>query len=166
LHVYERAIVDGCSAANLGQAGTGLVEQARRDLEGEGFDPQAAHYDWTVQNACRDRYSARGAIDEVAGLLAKGLGDASLLRLEARFSIGRVELPARGAVPPPEPSAYRASPLGGPAGLPVFEHAALIGHLLEGPFVVDGGTFTWLIGDGWSLAVDALGDAVATKENG
>jgi hypothetical protein len=43
--------------------------------------------------------------------------------------------------------------------IPVYPFAALPGRTTAGPLLADGGTFTWLVTDGWSLSVDALGDA-------
>lgn len=165
LHVYERALVSGVDAAAVAVAGRLLLERARRDLSGEGFDPDAAEYDWTLQNDARERAAASGAIDAVAPVLIENVSGASLLRLDARFAIGQVERPMHVIAAAVEPSAHRASPLAA-AGLPVFEHGALYGQILDGPCVVDGGTFTWLIGAGWRVAVDAFGDAVVTQEEG
>jgi acetophenone carboxylase len=164
LHVYECALLGVPDTANLAASGAGLAEQARRDLAGEGFDPARASYSWTVQDAARERVTASGDIGEVAGSLATGLAAPTLLRLEARFAIGRVERPEATVGGAAAPGGYRASSLGGVDGLPVFEHGALYGQTLMGPCVVDGGTFTWLITDGWSLAVDTRGDAVVTRE--
>jgi len=165
LHVYERGLVGGADATALIDAGRGLVERARRDLSGEGFDPDLASYDWTVQNAARERFQASGDIAQVAGQLADAMADPQLLRLDARFAIGQVTLPPREVASQTAPATHRASPLGGPDGLPVYEHAALYGRRLQGPCVVDGGTFTWLIGKGWHLDVDACGDALLTAED-
>ncbi len=165
LHVYERALVGKRDAGALAEAGRGLVVQARRDLSGEGFDPDASEYHWTVQNDARERASASGDIDAVAGSLFDDLRDISLLRLDARFSVGQVDLPARASVPIPEPSAHRDSPLADTGELPVYEHEALVGHTIDGPCVVDGGTFTWLIESGWNLQVDVYGDGIAIKNS-
>ena len=35
---------------------------------------------------------------------------------------------------------------------------------LDGPVLVDGGAFTWLVSEGWSLAIDEHGDAVADPD--
>jgi len=48
----------------------------------------------------------------------------------------------------------------------VHAHAALIGQSLMGPLVVDGGTFTWYVGPGWSMEVDERGDGRLTRRNG
>jgi len=165
LHVYERALVGERDASALAEAGRGLVVQARRDLSGEGFDPDESEYSWTVQNDARERASASGDIDAVAGTLFNDLQDISLLRLDARFKVGQVDLPARPSAPSPEPSGHRDSPLAESGGLPVYEHAALTGHTIDGPFVVDGGTFTWLIDSGWNLQVDVYGDGIVTKNS-
>ena len=162
LHVYERALDTATTAADLVAAGATLVTQARRDLAGEGFDPATADYAWTVQDAARRRVTATGTIEAVADALLAELPAADLLRLEARVVIGQVALPVREASPatPDE----RASPLGTAGRLPLHAHASLPGRTVAGPCAVDGGTFTWLVGRGWTLAVDAHGDAVATRE--
>ncbi|MEQ8233740.1 MAG: hydantoinase/oxoprolinase family protein [Gammaproteobacteria bacterium] len=163
LHVYERGLVDSVDAATLVAAGTTLLRQARRDLAGEGFDADAASYTWTVQNDARERVTASGTLEDVAAALCEGLSGASLLRLDARFSIGQVSLPARAPAAAPSRHGERASSFGVENRLPVYQHATLAGHVIEGPCVVDGGTFTWLVGAGWRLDVDARGDAVATR---
>ena len=160
LHVYECALI---GTADVAAAGTGLMEQARRDLEGEGFDPSAATYDWTVQNAAREQSTASGDIEQVSASLTENLRAPTLLRLDARFSIGRVDRPERAPAGDPAPTEHRRSPFAGADGLPVFEHGALYGRTLNGPCVVDGGTFTWFLTDGWSLAVDTRGDAIAIR---
>jgi acetophenone carboxylase len=164
LHVYECA-TDGV-AAHVRDAGMELLAQARRDLAGEGFEPAAARYEWTLENDARKQVSARTSGAKGLDKLAARLPDASLLRLAARFALGEVLLPERAVSAAPEITAHRASPLaaGAGAGLPVYQHAALSGHRIAGPCVVDGGTFTWLIEAGWSIAIDKHGDAVATRE--
>ena len=41
---------------------------------------------------------------------------------------------------------------------------ALIGQELTGPLLADGGTYTWLVSDGWVLSTDARGDASLTRK--
>ena len=50
--------------------------------------------------------------------------------------------------------------------MPVHAWSSLAGRTLDGPLLVDGGAFTWLIGEGWSLQVDEYGDATATRASG
>ncbi len=165
LHVYERGLTGAVGVDAVVAAGDALAREARRDLAGEGFDPDAASYHWTVQNAARERFEAAGAITTVAPTLVAGLGDASLLRLDARFVLGRVVLPTQVPGGAPAPLGERASPLGQDGRLPVYAHSALPGHVIDGPAAVDGGTFTWLVSTGWRLAVDEFGDALATRED-
>ncbi len=161
-HVYERAV--GGDAASLRDAGQALLAQARRDLVGEGFDPAAARYAWTLANDARREVTAKGAGAKVFEQLATRLPDGTLLRLDARFALGAVTLPSRPRGPAPAPSGSRDSALAPAPGLPVYQHAELAGHAIVGPCVVDGGTFTWLLEPGWRLEVDAHGDGVATRE--
>jgi len=164
LHVYERALMGAADSDAVLAAGRDLGVRARRDLAAEGFDPDAARYQWTVQNSARERIVAEGDIESALPRLSDGQRDSATLRLDARLAIGQVE-PVRHAVSPaPVPRALRESALGDGHPLPVYDHDTLYGQQLTGPCVVDGGTFTWLIGSGWSLEVDTYGDALATRE--
>lgn len=164
LHVYERALTGKPDVAALTAAAQNLIGQAQRDLRGEGFDPAAASYHWTVQNAARERAETTGDVACAAAKLVEALPDAGLLRLDARYAVGRVDLPARAAREAAAPAAHRDSSLGSDGRLPVYEHDALYGRSLAGPCVIDGGTFTWLLGSGWTLDVDVYGDALAIRE--
>jgi N-methylhydantoinase A/oxoprolinase/acetone carboxylase beta subunit len=164
LHVYERALTGKPDVAALRAAAHGLIEQARRDLRGEGFEPDAASYHWTVQNPARERAEMTGDVASAAASLVEALPDAALLRLDARYAVGRVDLPARIALDAAAPTGHRDSPLGSAGQLPVYRHDALYGRTLAGPCVIDGGTFTWLLGGGWMLDVDVHGNALASRE--
>jgi len=160
LHVYERALVGG--AGETAAAARQLHERARRDLGGEGFDPDAARQIWALEGAGGGTVEREGEGPASAEALLEELPDPQLLRLEARFHIGRIAIPPR-APASGEPSGRRQSPLGRDASLPVYAHDALYGAALAGPCVVDGGTFTWLLGVGWDLSIDARGDGVARR---
>ena len=164
LHVYERALTDSSKPESLSAAGSAMLEQARRDLQGEGFDPGMASYAWTLQSAARERIRIEGTLEDVAPALARSVAEGSLLRLDARFPLGAVELPQPPVGPVPEPHSQRQSPLSLAGTLPVYAHDTLRGHTLDGPLVVDGGTFTWFVSAGWRLVVDAAGDALLTRE--
>lgn len=157
LHVYERALIGADRASEAAAAARTLEEQARRDLRGEGFDPDRATYAWEVTAEDGGRTSADGPAKDAVGALGIGKG-AVLLRLSASIpalpSGGEFELPDRGA----SAGEPKATTRGGRA---VYEHAALRGKTVEGPCVVDGGNFTWNIASGWSLSVDGRGDATA-----
>lgn len=164
LHVYERALIAG-DASELGAAVDALGAQAARDLAGEGFDPARAEYAWELENADGGRVDAQGvgatAVRELVRLDAP-----TLLKLTARWRIERHPLPPRPRLAGDSLRGTRSSVLTPTGSLPVHAHAALLGHSLDGPLVVDGGTFTWYVGAGWTLAVDAHGDAVLTRRAG
>ena len=92
LHVYERALTAKPEVAALTAAAQNLIEQAQRDLRGEGFDPAAASYHWTVQNAARERAETTGDVACAAVTLVEALPDAGLLRLDARYAVHPVEI--------------------------------------------------------------------------
>jgi acetophenone carboxylase len=49
--------------------------------------------------------------------------------------------------------------------MPVYLHDVLYGNEIAGPCIVDGGSFTWLIGKGWDLQVDLQGDGIVRRSN-
>ena len=162
LHVYERALTGGDAAADLHAAGSTLAAQAARDLAGEGFDPAQADFEWEIEGAGNRRAGATGTLEAVTQTLL-GVAEPDLLRLTARFRIDRQPLPARVREGGDSARGARTSPLAADGRLPVHAHAGLIGRTVEGPLVVDGGTFTWYVGPRWTLAVDARGDARITR---
>ncbi len=164
LHVYERALVTPHKQAEIESGGIGLRVQAQRDLRGEGFPPDEANYLWETEDGTGRRRTVQGALD-TAELAADF--DAQLLRLTARYSISKQNIPAQTAATGALSHANaRPSVLGKNGHLPVYDHAALIGRTLVGPLVVDGGTFTWYVGSGWQIAVDLWGDAALHRTSG
>jgi N-methylhydantoinase A/oxoprolinase/acetone carboxylase beta subunit len=150
VHVYESAVTGADEAS---AAADTLADEARRDLRGEGFDPSSARLVWEVRDGDGSRHHAEGDID------AALVGTPRLVRLTARAALPRLDKPPA--------SAARAEPAAGTrGGLPVSAWSSLAGQRLDGPALVDGGAFTWLIGPGWSLEVDVHGDALASRTGG
>lgn len=149
VHVYESAVnsVDAARAA-----AERLADEALRDLEGEGFASDEASLHWEVRGTRGDRGNSDGSID--AALSA--VDDPSLVRLMARFSLASLEKVAAADAPAGGGAGERG-------GIPTHDWTAVAGSTVTGPGLVDGGSFTWLIGPGWTLDVDATGDAVATR---
>ena len=162
LHVYERALADGNKS--LEASGLQLFQQARRDLSGEGFDPDQADYTWQIDTADGTSGSAEGDVDRMLEALGRR-EDAQLLRLEARFELPRIKISDREKTSAPEHVEKRASVLGTDGEITVFLHDEVYGHRVQGPCIVDGGSFTWLIGNGWQLDVDLRGDGIARRSN-
>ncbi|GAA1279701.1 hydantoinase/oxoprolinase family protein [Pseudonocardia aurantiaca] len=147
VHVYESAVNSDDAARAAAER---LTEEARRDLRGEGFDPDTAILHWEVRGSDGSRATAEGAVD------AALRGHSSLVRLTARSP-----LPSLAKVEAGSP-AERAE-TGERGGIPTHSWASVAGSTVPGPALVDGGSFTWLVGEGWSLEVDPHGDAVATR---
>lgn len=139
LHVYERAVVSADPVREITEAGAGLQAQAVRDLQGEGFEPSRASFVWEIEDACGQQRSANGAL--IATALCGGLKP-QLLRLTARFAIAKPILPKYTASTAAAVKEQRASPLAPAGHLPVHNHSTLFGRNLQGPAVVEGGTFT------------------------
>ena len=162
LHVYERALINGNN--DLLTSGLQLFQQAQRDLSGEGFDPSKADYTWQIDTANREEVRAQGDVDTMLDTLGRR-ADAQLLRLEARFALPQIKISDRERTPAPGYIEKRSSVLGADGKIAVYLHDKLYGHHIQGPCIVDGGSFTWLIGAEWQLQVDLRGDSVARKSN-
>lgn len=148
VHVYESAVG---SMAEAGAVAGDLRDQARRDLNGEGLDPGTAHYTFEI------KHSAGTAIaeDDPATALAAVTGKPELVTLTASVELPSLQLPAAGS----DGQRVRS----GNRGRPAYRWEQMAGVTVDGPALVDGGSFTWLVDPGWSMAVDQHGDAVLTK---
>jgi N-methylhydantoinase A/oxoprolinase/acetone carboxylase beta subunit len=144
VHVYERTLgVDASDQAGVDQAVADLTESARRDLAGEGFDPDSAEIEVEKDTSERD-----GRVDVV--------------RVRARQ-----RLETFGPPPRADGAAAASStrtlllPDGTSVDAPVLDWTTLApGTRLDGPAVAAGGSMTCLVPPGWVLEVDQLGDAV------
>lgn len=160
LHVYEMSLVDGNKS--LAASGLQLFQQSQRDLRGEGFDPGEAEYTWHVDTSNGAGGPVTGDVETMLDSLGRK-ADAQLLRLEARFALPQINIPDREKTSAPANIETRPSVLGADGEIAVYMHHELYGHQIPGPCIVDGGSFTWLIGAGWQLQVDLKGDGIARR---
>lgn len=160
VHVYESK-VDASDTKGLARSGDALMTEAARDLRSEGFDPQAALFMWEVRSGSAPDWSAGESLTD----LVDAFGDqVELVRLTARFPLPRLEaLEISTGDLTGGPPARRPSPLGADGFLPVFDARYLPSAAQPGPLLIDGGTFTWLVSDGWTLTVDSVGDGLLTR---
>ncbi|MGW6281272.1 hydantoinase/oxoprolinase family protein [Kribbella sp. NPDC055071] len=151
VHVYESAVQD---ADHLVRIGGRLADEATRDLRGEGFSPEQASLQWELRSA---GHMVRGEGGTPEGLVADLDGEANLVRLTARYPL-----------PSLEPLAAETGTTGASrtsrGGIPAYTEADLVDSQLKGPLLVDGGEYTWLVTDGWSISTDAYGDAALHRE--
>lgn len=157
VHVYESALT---SAVQLSHVGDELSDQARRDLRGEGFDPDKASYHWELRTADATVRSATGQPEEMLPALK---GEPTLARLTASYPLPTFEQPDAEASGSATSSGSRPSPYGVDGQLHTYEASGVVGSELNGPLLVDGGSYTWLVTDGWSLSTDARGNASLTR---
>jgi N-methylhydantoinase A/oxoprolinase/acetone carboxylase beta subunit len=142
VHVYERSLgVVASDAEAIDAAVEAMKATGRRDLAGEGFDPDNASFE--VEEDRSD-----GRVDVV--------------RVRARHTLQSHDPPRRHPGPSAPPST-RAMILadGERADVPIHDWTALgTGSRIDGPAVAAGGTMTCLIPPEWSLQIDELGDGV------
>jgi N-methylhydantoinase A/oxoprolinase/acetone carboxylase beta subunit len=152
VHVYESAVHGG----GVQPITDRLTGEALRDLRGEGFDARYATLEWEIRSATG---SVRGEGEEPGGVVATLEGAPTLVRLTARYPLPRLdepELDGRGSA---TSTGARASSFGTAGELPTYDADDLTGTELRGPLLADGGSYTWLVTDGWSLSTDARGNA-------
>jgi acetophenone carboxylase len=157
VHVYESAVT-GTAVQPITDRLTG---EALRDLRGEGFDARYATLEWEIRSAAG---SVRSEGDDPGGVVATLEGPPTLVRLTARFPLPRLDEPELAAGGSATSTGARSSSFVAGGELPTYDADDLTGADLRGPLLVDGGSYTWLITDGWSLSTDARGNAALLKE--
>jgi len=159
VHVYESAVPGSDPVAAAKKIAADLKDEATRDLRGEGFDLGTAEFAWEVRGPQAELTTAVGDID------AALTGTPTLVKLRASCPLPSVEYTASAPPNPnPQPASTRSSALDSAGSLRAYAYRDLAGASVAGPSLVDGGSFTWLIGEGWSAAIDDRGDAALTKE--
>jgi N-methylhydantoinase A/oxoprolinase/acetone carboxylase beta subunit len=168
MHVYERSL--GVAAVEDHDAvvtAVGDMEAAgRRDLAGEGFDPDRAEIDVELEvhgGSGRRTVRARDASSALAGL--DGTTRVDVVRVRARQRLEPCQPPRRAGGGEAEP-VLRTLLLtdGGTTRAPVHEWTGLIpGSRVDGPALAAGGSMTCLVPPGWVLEVDDLGDAALRR---
>lgn len=157
VHVYESAV----AGTALHPVADRLTGEALRDLRGEGFDARYATWEWELRSGGD---SVRGEGEHPGGLVATLEGVPTLVRLTARYPLPRLEEPELGDAGSATPTGSRSSSFGPGRELPTYDADDLTGTDVRGPLLVDGGSYTWLVTDGWSLSTDARGNAALRKE--
>jgi N-methylhydantoinase A/oxoprolinase/acetone carboxylase beta subunit len=168
VHVYERSL--GVTAEPgrdaVVAAAADMAAAGRRDLAGEGFDPDEAETETELDvHDGEGRRTVRGgdAAQALAGL--DGTSHVDVVRVRVRRRL-------QACQPPPRPGGGRAEPThrtlllagGGSTQAPVYDWAALPpGSRVEGPALAAGGSMTCLVPPGWVLEVDDLGDAALRR---
>ncbi len=158
VHLYERSVGAGASAEAAEEA---LRDAAVRDLEAEGFDPEAATIDVELE------FSGDTPDPGDAGN-GDGSGDVELVRVRARYPVGTYEpaaRPARDSGSPPTALGERTLKLGGePVTAPVYDWDGLVGGgAVDGPALAVGETMSCLVPPGWTLAVDEYANGTLTS---
>ncbi|MFL6132394.1 MAG: hydantoinase/oxoprolinase family protein [Nocardioidaceae bacterium] len=156
VHVYESALT---GASQLESVGAGLVDEAHRDLRGEGFAPERATLEWELRAGESAAAGEGGSPSALTGDLD---GEPTLVKLTARYPLPTLEQPKVANGGSGRPSGSRSSVYGTDGTIHTYAAADVAGGELSGPLLVDGGSYTWLVTHGWTLATDNLGDAELT----
>jgi N-methylhydantoinase A/oxoprolinase/acetone carboxylase beta subunit len=168
VHVYERSL--GVAAAEgrdtvVTTAGD-MAAAGRRDLAGEGFDPDQAEIDVELEVHDGGGHRSVRAAD-VSSALA-GLDAAThvdVVRVRARQRLEPRQPPPRAGDGEPEPALRGLLLTGGGATLaPVHDWAGLTpGRRIAGPALAVGGSMTCLVPPDWAMEIDDLGDAALRR---
>lgn len=172
VHVYERSL--GVAAADgrgeVTSAAGDMTAAGRRDLAGEGFDPDEAEVEVELdfQDGQGRRTIRSHDVDEALARL-DGTARVDVVRVRARRRLQTCEPPSRsgeqaGTGAESEPALHTLLLPGGGTRAPVHDWAGLTqGSRVEGPALAAGGSMTCLIPPGWVLEVDDLGDAALRR---
>ena len=156
VHVYESAVTGTALELVTDQ----LSSEAYRDLRGEGFDARYATLEWEIRSA---NGSVHGEGEDPGGVVATLEGPPTLVRLTARFPLPRLDEPELDGRGTATSTGTRSSSFGAAGDLPTYDAVDLTGTDLRGPLLVDGGSYTWLVTDSWSLSTDARGNAALAR---
>jgi acetophenone carboxylase len=156
VHVYESAV----TGTALHPVADRLTGEALRDLRGEGFDARYATWEWELRSSGD---SVRGEGEHPGGLVATLEGAPTLVRLTARYPLPRLDEPELDGRGTATSTGARTSSFGAGGELPTFDADDLTGTDLRGPLLADGGSYTWLVTDGWSLSTDTRGNAALVR---
>lgn len=173
-HVYERGSGKPLGGDVLQVAKT-LYDQAWRDLEGEGFDPSEATYEYVLETSESDAeeraFAFDGVPDEAWLEKARGaLGDHAaanivVVQLKSDFAVEShgVAEKSTGGTPvsaTPRPIAFH----GAPEQTPTFSWEDMpVGQEVAGPAVINGSTLTCPVPKGWKVTVDRFGNGLMTR---
>ena len=158
VHVYESA--PDSEHKGVFMAGDALISEAMRDLRSEGFDTETAELSWEVRSSESSTWHEGSSLED----LVEPLGvPVQLLRLTSRYRLPSLERPELAADSESSSMGSRGSPFGSNGSITVFGWSQIVGSTMEGPLLVDGGTFTWFVTDGWDLSVDSVADGLLTK---
>lgn len=172
-HVYERGLGRAIGLEVLAAAQL-MYDQACRDLTGEGFDPGAATFEYTLEfegGASDVTFKFDGAPNgSWLGLAKEAVGVNAdnpiiVVQVKSSFDVGSHEIEMR------EPSDTAAVP----ATRDVTFHGSIaptssyawedlpVGQKIEGPAIINGKTLTCPVPPGWLLEVDQFGNGKITR---
>jgi N-methylhydantoinase A/oxoprolinase/acetone carboxylase beta subunit len=167
VHVYERSLgVTAAQGRGAVVAVAGDMEAAgRRDLAGEGFDPDKGETDVELDVHDGGRRTVRAHDAGQALARVDGAAHIDVVRVRVRQRL-------QACQPPPRTGGSRTEPAnrtllladGGSTRAPVHDWAGLPpGSCVDGPALAAGGSMTCLVPPGWVLEVDDLGDAALRR---
>jgi N-methylhydantoinase A/oxoprolinase/acetone carboxylase beta subunit len=168
VHVYERSL--GVTAGEGRDAvltvADDLIAAGRRDLAGEGFDPDEAETEVELDVHDGGDHRTVRAVDAAYAVDSlDGAARVDVVRVRVRRHLASCEPPPRQSTGQGEP-APRTLLLadGGTARVPVYDWAGLgPGRHVGGPALATGGSMTCLVPPGWVLDIDDLGDAALRR---
>lgn len=169
-HRYEgRALLDG--DPELREAIDPLLAAARRDIRGEGFEPDAARIEASLLTETGETLVEEVPLadfGERVAELATPTGTRVVVSLSATCEVPKPGLPAdesdAGSDPSESESGRREVVLpGGRVTVPVYARGRLrAGHVVRGPALIESAGSTYLIPPDTECAIDRSGTAVVT----
>jgi N-methylhydantoinase A len=178
-HIYAKTLfIPAARGQEVSEVLASMRAQAERDMEGEGFSPRemAIRAEADVRSEGKLRtVSLVGKGSSVETQIAK-----ARLASPKTAIVESVRLVSECAVPKWEPRKDSKSRRGAPPGkakrdvwwardgvqtTPVYDRAVLRhGHTVRGPAIIEGTDTGYAVAAGWTLAVDAWGNFIMTRD--
>jgi N-methylhydantoinase A/oxoprolinase/acetone carboxylase beta subunit len=169
-HRYEaRTQLDG--EAEMSRVLAPLVDAARRDVRGEGFDIEAAHLEVSVLGDGGEALLEDVPLLEFTGRLSAAevpAGSSVVLSLSATCPVAKPDLPSEGRASSEDPSAAQTETREillpeGPATVAVYARDRLrAGHVTAGPCLIESAGSTYLVPEGVTCSIDRRGTGILT----
>jgi N-methylhydantoinase A/acetophenone carboxylase len=170
-HTYEARVAFDAGAA-LADVVSDLVDTARRDMKGEGLDPESMTLSVSVSGGDGERLGETDDLTTTLGGVAAGVaaGASVVVELSAVCPVQKAELPDEPSAGGHDAEQARTKERDvvletGPRTVGVYAREQLqTGDVLSGPALIESGETTYLVPEGMRCTVDRFGSAVLTQE--
>ena len=175
VHDYNISVASQTDLRSIPEEVDRIRSRARRDMEGEGFEPDEVTFSWSVTGVSGDGAESLGEVspDDARTKMERVLDEHEQvsLRLTARADLPthsfRSRLEPGGDVPPADETTIRWQTADGPTdeSTPVYDYRQVDEQTtFDGPAVLRDTSTTYAVPPDWHAEVNEYGHVVTTQE--